>query len=384
MSPPRATATRYESHSADGTRAALASWAGESWRVELLPALEGDDPSLPRAVRLGRIRDALLASALAERGVDFVLAADLDFRTEWSLRGVGAALLFPPAAWSVADGVCAYGTLKASDGVDHVYETRCFRDAHVTAEKEGTTGIGRSVMHVGRRVYRRLLYARDEPLWPLLPVRSCFGGLAIYNASRLASRGRCGYEAPRSTDCEHANLHSCLARQPRGFRLFLHPQMHLPAPPITQPGAAPLTGHEELPSDLPADLDPDAVRASAMRWFEFNARQLVSHDPPTALQLALELWRASARRAPSGGPPTPIFAAVQLTVSALEAMGERCDAASAQGHAAPKGCAKPDLRDPSALSDVSGSYLLYFSPQSVALRQAELRVMASVSDEEVE
>ena len=267
------------------------------------------------------------------------------------------------------------------------------RDAKVADPQASATGNGRYgiKVHVGRRVYRRLLYARDEPLWPLLPVRSCFGGLAIYNASRLASRGRCGYEAPRSTDCEHANLHSCLARQPRGFRLFLHPQMHLPAPPITQPGAAPLTDHEELPSDLPPDLDPEAVRLSAMRWFEFNARQLLAGrdrpDAANALLLALEMWRAALLGSPRTQPH--LSTAKQLAVSALEnmsdALARSCDAAAVRGRPAPKTCAKHVSRKEAAgqvgLKPQAG-FLLDFKPLSPVLTRVEGLAMSRPTDED--
>jgi hypothetical protein len=42
----------------------------------------------------------------------------------------------------------------------------------------------------------------------LLPVRSCFGGLAIYSLPRIRATG-CGYDE-RGLECEHVSLNSCL------------------------------------------------------------------------------------------------------------------------------------------------------------------------------
>lgn len=212
-----------------------------------------------------------------------------------------------PTSGGPHDGDSALSTAR--------YDTLAYRDAAVRGPETSDSGKGRFDIkaHVGRRVFRRLLYGRHAAAaapWPLLRAHSCFGGLAIYNASRLAARGgACGYEAaePSAPDCEHANLHACLRREAAGFALYLHPQLHMPAPIITQPGGAPLSEHDELPSELPHDLRPEGVRASAVRFFGFVGRVMLDdgnrplRDPPQALLLGCELLRAARLSGTSGG-----------------------------------------------------------------------------------
>ena len=53
-----------------------------------------------------------------------------------------------------------------------------------------------------------------------VPVRSCFGGLAIY---RMAILKGCAYTGD---DCEHVGLHSCIADKNRGS-VAVNPLMHV-------------------------------------------------------------------------------------------------------------------------------------------------------------
>jgi len=57
--------------------------------------------------------------------------------------------------------------------------------------------------------------------WPLLPVHSCFGGFAMYNASAFA---RCRYDE-QLKDCEHVGFHACLRSAGSEGRIFMDPQM---------------------------------------------------------------------------------------------------------------------------------------------------------------
>lgn len=61
---------------------------------------------------------------------------------------------------------------------------------------------------------------------PLLPVDSCFGGLAIYRYEAL--RG-CRYsfrysQPPHMLECEHVLFHQCI-REQNGAKLFANPNM---------------------------------------------------------------------------------------------------------------------------------------------------------------
>ena len=88
----------------------------------------------------------------------------------------------------------------------------------------------------------------------LVPVASCFGGLAVYRADRL---GSCTYSANDMED-PHVNLHACLAA--RGFRLHLLPELWLPAPEISvSETEAPYSQHP------PAAPPPETPWATARR-----------------------------------------------------------------------------------------------------------------------
>jgi hypothetical protein len=385
----------------------------DTWQVELVASPPTATASLVRTVRLARIRDALLRAALRPHGrfrAELLLMADLDFRTEWTLGGLVSAVSAMRAATAgggggggsggdsggsggesgvVVDGVCSYGTMKAADGVDLLYDTLAFRDATVTEQRLSNSGAGRFAIkaHAGRRMLRTLLYGRARALWPMFRVRSCFGGLAVYNASRLRGRtAGCGYEAAHETiDCEHANLHACLSTErPTSFHLYVHPQLHMPAPIITQPGAAPLTDHEELPSALPPSLLPEPVRAVAVRFYGFIAEQTLQpgslHDPPQTLLLGVEMLRAALLTGTSGGTvgngawgrdKAAAKKAKRLIAPALDALGATCDAAAVRGTRL-SACAAPTPRN----SKQRRTGLLEFEPTSEQLRTAEAKVMA--------
>ena len=57
----------------------------------------------------------------------------------------------------------------------------------------------------------------------LVPVTSCFGGLAIYRMEMFKAAVGCDYDPTyKPTDCEHVAFHSCLRR--KGFtRMFIDP-----------------------------------------------------------------------------------------------------------------------------------------------------------------
>merc|ERR1712107_362504 len=57
--------------------------------------------------------------------------------------------------------------------------------------------------------------------WSLVPVHSCFGGFAMYNASLFM---RCRYDE-QLKDCEHVGFHSCLRETGSEGRIFMDPQM---------------------------------------------------------------------------------------------------------------------------------------------------------------
>ena len=58
----------------------------------------------------------------------------------------------------------------------------------------------------------------------LVPVRSCFGGMAVYSLSALRA-SRCEYDE-RGSECEHVSFHQCLEAHRPGS-VLIDPASHV-------------------------------------------------------------------------------------------------------------------------------------------------------------
>jgi len=191
----------YENDSVDDTRERLEAWAREDPRVSVLSERLGAPrwgsvPDPARARDLAACREKVRRHAVREAGdFDFAIVLDPDL-CGFSYDGIAHSL--GQDDW---DALGANG-LAPRWGRPIYWDTWAFR------------ALGHPDVHGSLEVSLMVL-PRGAPL---LPVLSCFGGLALYRMAAFAAAAYGGDE------CEHVTLHKrmCLAGYPR---VFLNPSL---------------------------------------------------------------------------------------------------------------------------------------------------------------
>jgi len=196
----------YESDSRDGTLGYLWSWQQENRRVDVLSDILGRPrwgqvQDRERMVHMAECRNRYLTHALREYAeFEYLIVVDTDLPEGFSYDGV--ANTFGQNDW---DMVGSNGLLFHSYG--SYSRAPMFFDAWAF-RRPGETQVQ------PYEVLNRLSFQRGEEL---VPVWSCFGGIAIYRMECF--RGGVLYGGD---DCEHAVLHRRLRQQ--GYdRQFLNP-----------------------------------------------------------------------------------------------------------------------------------------------------------------
>jgi hypothetical protein len=196
----------FENDSRDGTLGYLWAWQQENHRVDVLTDILGTPrwgqvQHRERMLQMADCRNRYLAHTLREYAdYDYLIVLDTDLPEGFSYEGV--ANTFGHDDWDV---VGSNGLLF------HSYGSYCrapiFFDAWAF-RLEGDTRVQ------PYKVINQFAYRRGERL---VPVWSCFGGLAIYRAACFRDGARYGGD-----DCEHVVLHQRLRQQ--GYdRQFLNP-----------------------------------------------------------------------------------------------------------------------------------------------------------------
>jgi hypothetical protein len=196
----------YENDSRDGTLGYLWAWQQENPRVTVLSDFVesprwGQVCDAARMVQMADCRNRYLAHVLEHFAeFDDVVVLDTDLPAGFSYDGL--ANTFGYTRWDV---MASNGLLFDSYG--GLARRPIFFDAWAFRREGETEAQNFDVVN-------RLLFRRGDPL---VPVWSCFGGLAVYRMEGLRSGVRYGGE-----DCEHVVLHRQLRE--RGFgRQYLNP-----------------------------------------------------------------------------------------------------------------------------------------------------------------
>jgi len=196
----------FENDSSDGTLGYLWAWQQENPAVTILTDQLGTarwpqvaDPA--RGDQMAAYRNGYLRHAVERFAeFDYLIVLDTDLAGGFSREGVANTLGHD--GW---DMVGSYGIqvrpYAGRQDYPVFFDAWAYRDVgHPEAHDYG---------ELNPRIYRRGQ--------PLLPLWSCFGGLAVYRMEAL--RAGCRYEGG---DCEHVMLHRRMRR--RGFgRLFMNP-----------------------------------------------------------------------------------------------------------------------------------------------------------------
>jgi hypothetical protein len=196
----------YENDSEDATREFLTDWRAVNPRVELL----GGPMGVPRFPQnRSSARGAWLACcrnqyrervAAAFAGFDHAIVFDTDLAGGWSYDGI--AHTFGADDWDVvgSNGLVCHSSSRPGRMKFCHYDVWAFRPAVGTAAR---ALVDHTTLDLPRGA-------------PLLPVESCFGGLAIYRVSCLLAAAYGG------DDCEHVVFHDRLRSAGLG-RQFLNP-----------------------------------------------------------------------------------------------------------------------------------------------------------------
>lgn len=194
----------YENDSHDSTLEFLQDWQRANSRVHVLTETLGNIRypqvrSSERAIKMAEYRNRCQRFAVDHYGdFDDVLITDTDLAGGWSYDGL--ANTFGHDDW---DFVGSYGLIRRNRGQlsDLLqFDAWAFR------------AVGHPQPHSNIEI-NSMVFERGEPL---LPVLSCFGGMAVY---RMQAWMSAEYGGP---DTEHAVLHDRMRRQGYG-RMFLNP-----------------------------------------------------------------------------------------------------------------------------------------------------------------
>ncbi|WP_167268529.1 glycosyltransferase family A protein [Dyadobacter arcticus] len=192
-----------ENDSIDQTPSILKAWASENQRVKVICNTFGHPrfkqiKDNTRASMLAFHRNMYLKAVSGEcHDFDVLIVLDTDIEIGWSIQGICHS--FSHSNWDV---IGSQGLFFRKSKVSEIVHF----DAWAFREK------GRVESHENA-IINRLMWAKGSAL---IPLWSCFGGLAIYNSTCLPFMN---YSGP---DCEHVELHNNL----RNFgcdRIFLNP-----------------------------------------------------------------------------------------------------------------------------------------------------------------
>lgn len=185
----------FENDSIDGTKDLLSNWSSTNDKVKIITH-DYHNMKRPAISFLAEARNYYLYEisnhTILYNDYDIMMIVDMDMKYGWDMRGIYHSF-YHINDW---DMIC-------SNGVGHhsgsMYDRFAFQLLNIGNQTRWHT-----------RFY--------EPDSGLVPVKSCFGGLAFY---KLSSIYECYYDIT-SEGCEHKSFHNCMKSQHDG-RLYLNP-----------------------------------------------------------------------------------------------------------------------------------------------------------------
>ncbi len=193
----------FENDSVDGTKDLLRDWQSKSNKVKILTK-DYSNNKRPNIAFLAEARNFYLKELSLDpeyQDFDMVMMVDLDMSHGWDMRGLfhSFSRIYD---W---EAVCSNGVFTASG---RMWDIFAFRNAEYS-ENLKHPDYWSNIAPKGQKIY-----AIDSDL---IPVRSCFGGLAFYKRPFIAG---CEYNSVEG-DCEHVLFHECLIKN-KG-RIFMNP-----------------------------------------------------------------------------------------------------------------------------------------------------------------
>jgi len=200
----------FENDSRDATKLILNLWQLINPKVKI-KSEDFFNQKRPSIAFLAQVRNKYLEllSTNEYQDFDIVIPLDMDMSYGIDLRGVKQSFSLIDR-W---DMVCSNGI---SNSKGEMYDAFAFRnDEFPYSPKEYGAIFNKDYWDFNGNI-KEMLKVYD-PKGDLIPVHSCFGGLAIYKKKLFDG---CSYKS-ESEDCEHVLLHKCM--RDNGARLFMNP-----------------------------------------------------------------------------------------------------------------------------------------------------------------
>ena len=194
----------FENDSKDGTKTILDEWGMINNKVKILSE-DFKNSKRPSIAFMAMCRNKYLEEIQKPEynDFDYVMVVDMDMSSGWDISDS----MSKNNQW---DAVCSNGVTDLFSG--KMYDMFAFRNQEFSKTPKDPDYWSVNVP-TGQKQYKS---------GPLIPVDSCFGGMAIYKKSILDG---CLYES-FDGDCEHIGLHSCL-KDKNGGKMFMNPNQIL-------------------------------------------------------------------------------------------------------------------------------------------------------------
>lgn len=187
----------YENDSTDKTKQFLGAWEKKSNRVtvimEDISVTSSQDPT-KRTKVLADARNRYLTVMKEDlwNQYEYVIIFDTDLPDKWDMDGI-AHSFGQTTSWDV---ICANGITRNGKYYD-AFAYRDFKGYHPELNEI------------------QIEFPKHKSL---VPVQSCFSGMAIYKKSAIED---CTYSGP---ECEHVRFHKCMIEK-HNAKLFMNPGM---------------------------------------------------------------------------------------------------------------------------------------------------------------
>lgn len=193
----------FENDSQDGTKQILKNWQTQNSKVQILNKVYSNNKR-PSIAFLAKARNhylEYLEKSSKYKDFDILMVVDLDMLHGWDMRGLFDTF----SKTQLWEAVCSNG-IFTSQG--NMWDMFAFRNKEFP-ESITHPNYWTSVVPRGQKIY--------QVMAGLIPVRSCFGGLAFYKKKFVEG---CRYAAPEG-DCEHVYFHDCLKSKHQA-RIFMN------------------------------------------------------------------------------------------------------------------------------------------------------------------
>jgi hypothetical protein len=211
----------YENDSNDCTTTALTEWARDDpahfqLLTEKLNAIAPRGVHNQRIYMIAQFRNRVLRMMNENskgQQFDYVWVIDWDMQP-WKAEVVASAFA-QPKPWNM---VCANGVMSKYDM--RYYDAFAYRSAEFP---DGPLQHPGKYFGAAGYVSKVMVGAARGLESPMVPVDSCFGGMALYTADMFTD---CKYSSDDG-DCEHVHLHRCMKAVNPAAAFFMLPSMRL-------------------------------------------------------------------------------------------------------------------------------------------------------------